>query len=204
MWLHQTRIPTYWRAFRTLLLWKKISRKWLHTLNVKYTNIIYSGFFLIPAGKQGNFSFEVSCKKIPGGHYYISLFGQQRTGSDIEDGDREILTLNDVYMIGGRDRGRLLRNPYYRQYGNGNRHIDWYQIALKTFVLELAQDKLKIIYFVLIKSFQKIKIMLSRNCGLVKGLTPSPSMSEDISFVCCTSDCSLSVCIIVYQKPAKD
>ena len=59
------------------------------------------GVFTIPAGKKGTFSFEVSCKKINGGYYIIVITGLPKDGNYVEDGDREILTLDNVEMGSG-------------------------------------------------------------------------------------------------------
>ena len=58
-------------------------------------------------GNKEYFHLKFPAREIPGGHYIIALFGQQRTGSYIEDGDRETLTLDNVYMNAGRHRGEV-------------------------------------------------------------------------------------------------
>ena len=61
----------------------------------------FLGLFIVPAGKQGTFSFEVSCKAIPGGHYVIVVNGYPREGSYTQAGDVETLSVDNVYMRAG-------------------------------------------------------------------------------------------------------
>ena len=61
----------------------------------------FLGLFTIPPGKKGTFSYEVSCKKIPDGQYVILITGYSKGGNYVQDGDREILTLDNIEMGSG-------------------------------------------------------------------------------------------------------
>ena len=56
--------------------------------------------------EETSFTFEVSCKKIPGGHYIIDIIGGtpkdgNYVGNYVQHGDRETLTRKDVTMKRG-------------------------------------------------------------------------------------------------------
>ena len=61
----------------------------------------FLGLFIISAGKKGTFSFQVSCKAIPGGHYIIVVNGYPRTESYAQAGDVETLSVDNVQMRTG-------------------------------------------------------------------------------------------------------
>ena len=68
--------------------------------------IFATGIYIIPTGKSGYFSFEMSYPKLPEGHYVVYIgsaktLNESKGAKYYNNGEREGYGIHDVYMRSG-------------------------------------------------------------------------------------------------------